>query len=122
VLCAAEAAWPQARWREHVIGGNSTALSARIALMCMRSWVFPPHEAYAALRAEERCQGVLRYCDMAKKRRRGSLLLPWPNTMANVRATVRDLRSRGWVAEIEKTDHETYVRTDASMKQVKPPR
>jgi hypothetical protein len=54
---------------------------------------------------------------MAKKKRGGSLILPWPNTMANVKATVRDLRARGWAAEVEKTDHETYVWTDAPMKQ-----
>jgi hypothetical protein len=53
---------------------------------------------------------------MAKKRG-GSLILPLPNTKAHVNATVRDLRRRGWVAEIEKTDHETYVWTDAPIKQ-----
>ena len=47
--------------------------------------------------------------------RGGSLILPWPNTMANVRKTVRELRAEGWTAKIEKTGHETYVWTNAPM-------
>lgn len=46
---------------------------------------------------------------------RGSLILPWPNTMENVHKVVRELHAEGWNAAIVKTDHETYVRTDAPM-------
>jgi hypothetical protein len=49
------------------------------------------------------------------KGRGGSLILPWPNTAANIRKTARDLRAKGRIAKIEKTDHETYVWTDAVM-------
>lgn len=47
--------------------------------------------------------------------RGGSLILPWPNTLANIRKTVRELRAKGWTAKIEKTAHETYVWTNAPM-------
>ena len=45
----------------------------------------------------------------------GTLILPWPNTVAIVRKTVRELRAQGWVAKIEKTDHETYVWSNAPI-------
>lgn len=45
-----------------------------------------------------------------------SLILPWPNTLANVHKTVRELRAEGWTAKIERTKHETYVRTNAPMR------
>jgi len=51
----------------------------------------------------------------AMNERGGSLILPWPNTMANVRKTVRELRAEGWTAKIEKTGHETYVWTNDPM-------
>jgi hypothetical protein len=47
--------------------------------------------------------------------RGGSLILPWPNTMANVRKTARELRTKGWITKVEKTVHETYVWTNAPM-------
>lgn len=47
--------------------------------------------------------------------RGGSLILPWPNTAANVRKTVRELRAEGWTVKIEKTKQETYVWTNAPM-------
>jgi len=47
--------------------------------------------------------------------RGGSLILPWPNTKANVRKVARDLRGKGWIAKVEKTAHETYVWTNAPM-------
>lgn len=41
--------------------------------------------------------------------RGGSLILPWPNTTANIRKVARELRGAGWTTKIEKTVHETYV-------------
>jgi hypothetical protein len=35
--------------------------------------------------------------------------------MPNVRKTVRELRAQGWIAKIEKTNHETYVWTNAPI-------
>jgi len=47
------------------------------------------------------------------KERGGYLILPWPNTVLNVRKVLRELRAEGYLAEIEKTAHETYVWTNA---------
>lgn len=47
--------------------------------------------------------------------RGGSLILPWPNTKANILKVARELRGQGWIAKIEKTAHETYVWTNAPM-------
>lgn len=45
----------------------------------------------------------------------GSLILPWPNTKANVRKVLHELLAEGWSAKIKKTTYETYVWTNATM-------